>query len=595
MKKSASNFHGPVVLIGGPVVVLVLIGFAGLSSMRKAALTDARSMAQGSLEKLVKLTEDRTEMSDWASWTFPLKLPVPPAEGGEDASTLEKALIEGDTATLSGLALKGAGLTASGLPVRTVACLALLEAGAEVPKETMEARWPVVHASMLSELWIRRLEEADSPWAPRSRITWERDEAIRMAFWNLNDQKWSANLRDTGFQRVGGEPFWVFDLPRKEDDAARIMSEKELREWLNAQTGEFWQSQEEWLNLSGINLWVSVDDQGSPASKKIALDFASMGLNDEGEPIGKRLQWLEIPPGGKRLEVAKSGPFTFVTSLESPDVLFASYNRIAVFVQVMMLVAAVSSGLGLLLAHRSLKRERKLNELKSQFVSSVSHELRAPVGSMRLMADALDQGKVSGEKTKEFHRLMSREGARLSSMIENVLDFARIEQGRKAYTLSETDIEALVRETVQLMAPLADEKEVKIEAQVDPPDRPPKVDPEAIQQALINLVDNAVKFSPEGETVTVSFGEDEKNGDWVLSVADRGPGIPKGSRDDIFKRFHRLGNELRRETQGAGIGLSLVEHVAKGHGGSIKVLDEPGGATLELRIPYFTNGSAETT
>ncbi len=248
-----------------------------------------------------------------------------------------------------------------------------------------------------------------------------------------------------------------------------------------------------------------------------------------------------------------------------------------------------TSTMGLWLIRRSLERERRLNELKSQFVSSVSHELRAPIGSMRLMADALANGTVVGGKATEFHRLMSQEGARLSSLIENVLDFARIEQNRKTYDREETDMPALIAETVKLMNPHAEAKQQSFTLDLHPLSQVPQVDAPSLQQALLNLLDNAVKFSPPGGKIHISLNEQAAENTWSLTVRDEGPGIPKAEQERVFERFYRLGNELRRETQGTGIGLSLVKHITEGHGGRV-LLHSDGvgsGATFELCIPFL--------
>jgi signal transduction histidine kinase len=265
------------------------------------------------------------------------------------------------------------------------------------------------------------------------------------------------------------------------------------------------------------------------------------------------------------------------------DLLYVRYWRTVWWVAALIFCALLTALGGMLLIQRNLRRERRLGELKSQFVASVSHELRAPVSSMRLMADALDSEQVDEETQQDFHRLMSKEGARLSTLIENVLDFARIEEGRKDYSFSETDLGGVVRDTVSLMELVAAERKVTIETMIDEDALEQVVDSPSIQQALINLLDNAIKFSPEGSAVEVTLVSDEEG--WRLIVEDRGPGVPLADRERIFERFTRLGNELRREEQGTGIGLSIVKHIAEAHGAEISVEDGAGGgARFVLQI-----------
>jgi two-component system phosphate regulon sensor histidine kinase PhoR len=240
--------------------------------------------------------------------------------------------------------------------------------------------------------------------------------------------------------------------------------------------------------------------------------------------------------------------------------------------------------IGLFLIHRTLRRERKLNEMKSQFVASVSHELRAPVASIRLMADALEEGKVAPGTAKEFHRLIAREGARLSTLVGNVLDHARIEQGRKVWKMESCDLAALVAETLRVMEPLAAEKHLRLLSSLEPVEA--AIDAGAIQQALVNLLDNAIKFSPPGKSIGTTLAIHDESRTWTLAVSDEGSGIPAEEQPRIFERFYRPGDELRRETQGTGIGLSLVKSIAGAHGGTVTVDSGPGhGSTFTLRIP----------
>jgi len=237
---------------------------------------------------------------------------------------------------------------------------------------------------------------------------------------------------------------------------------------------------------------------------------------------------------------------------------------------------AVTAALtGLASAFRTFQEQWRLSEMKSNFVSSVSHELRAPLASVRLMAESLERGKVpEEEKRQEYYELIGRECRRLTALIENVLDFARMDQGRKQYQMEPTDLVTLMRHTVKGMEAYAAERTVALKLEIEGEAREVELDGQAMQQAVINLIDNAVKFSPKQGEVDVKLAFED--GCVCIGVRDQGPGIPQWERKRIFERFYRSGQELRRETQGVGIGLSIVKHVVEAHGGQILLNSEVG-------------------
>jgi signal transduction histidine kinase len=293
--------------------------------------------------------------------------------------------------------------------------------------------------------------------------------------------------------------------------------------------------------------------------------------------------------------------------LTSPDKLYQRQGARTFWFGSLVAVSAAAALIGLLAAWRAFRQQRQLSELKSNFVSSVSHELRAPIASVRLMAENLEGNKIpEPQKQKEYFGFIVQECRRLTSLIENVLDFSRIEQGRKQYEFEPTDVVALLRQTVALMQPNAAEKQVQLLLKLDDSQlstlnsQPIEMDGRAIQQALVNLIDNAIKHSPKGETVTVGIemqNQKFKIGDDAttlnpqpstlnLYVSDHGPGIPPEEHEKIFERFYRRGSELRRETQGVGIGLSIVKHIVEAHGGRVLVESEPGqGSRFTIEIP----------
>jgi signal transduction histidine kinase/tetratricopeptide (TPR) repeat protein len=296
--------------------------------------------------------------------------------------------------------------------------------------------------------------------------------------------------------------------------------------------------------------------------------------------------------------------------LTSPADLFRRQHARTFWFGSVIGASSLTAFIGLLAAWRAFGRQEQLAEMKTNFVSSVSHELRAPIASVRLLAESLERGNVSDlAKQNQYYHFIGQECRRLSSLIENVLDFSRIEQGRKRYQFEPTDLLALVRQSVALMESYTAEKEVSLGLKLSPGiaiDQQFEVllDGQAIQQALINLVDNALKHSAPGQTITVGLELSEQliggqtqesagagvDSPAVASVAlyveDGGPGIPAEEHQKIFERFYRLGSELRRETQGIGIGLSIVKHIVEAHDGKVVVRSEPGkGSRFTIVLP----------
>lgn len=360
----------------------------------------------------------------------------------------------------------------------------------------------------------------------------------------------------------------------------------------------------------GLTIWIESDDEAVryiPFPKVVSVDdrgpiwqtVPSITEPEKSGPMPETVQtpdWMDLEmPKLTEIMLGSESPPPFPHLVATVPISVAGGLDVRAYIDATLLernlrhqqgwtlallaAAVLMAFVSLFSIHRVTTRERRLAELKSQFVSSVSHELRAPLGSIRLMAEALEQDKV--RQPAEFHTMIAREGHRLSHLIENVLDFSRIEDGRKHYQFEECDLAALVGDTLDLMGPLARERRVAINPDLS--EVIATIDPAAIQQSLVNLLDNAIKFSPESGTVTVSLRAFD--GHWQLAVGDRGPGVPAAEQERIFERFHRLGNELRREHRGTGIGLSIVKHVAEAHDGSVTVASTSDGSTFTLSIP----------
>lgn len=284
--------------------------------------------------------------------------------------------------------------------------------------------------------------------------------------------------------------------------------------------------------------------------------------------------------------------------LTSPTTLLKQSQARTFWMAGLVALSAAGAFVGLYAVRHAFERQVRLSTLKSNFVSSVSHELRAPTATILLLVENLDAGKVpEATDRQQYFQLILKECRRLTSLVESLLDFSRIEQGRREYQKEETDIRQLVRETVESTEIKASEQGVKmviegIAASEQPADESSlNADGRALQQALINLIDNALKHSPRHATVRVGMETDGMA--LQIWVEDGGPGIPASEHEKIFERFYRCGTELRRETPGVGIGLSIVKHVVESHGGRVIVRSAPGeGSRFTMEFPLSTGGEA---
>jgi len=240
---------------------------------------------------------------------------------------------------------------------------------------------------------------------------------------------------------------------------------------------------------------------------------------------------------------------------------------------------------GLVLTYRSVNKQVALARLKSDFVSNVSHELRTPLALIRLYAETLELGRISTqEKKNEYYSIIRKESERLSALINNILDFSRIEAGRKEYDFRETDIAALVRNTLDSYRYQIEQQGFALEEEIDPGIPAVKVDREAIARALVNLVNNALKYSDNEKFLTVRLYRDQSV--LKLEVSDRGIGIERNEQARIFEKFYRTCDPLVHNTKGSGLGLSLVRHITQAHGGDVEVESTPGrGSKFTVWLP----------
>jgi signal transduction histidine kinase len=240
---------------------------------------------------------------------------------------------------------------------------------------------------------------------------------------------------------------------------------------------------------------------------------------------------------------------------------------------------------GLYLVYTNVKREVHLARLKSDFVANVSHELKTPLALIRLFAETLELGRVpSAERAREYYRVINKESHRLTQLINNILDFSRIEAGRKQYRFGPVDVCRVVDEVLEAYRFPIEQQGFELEVAFAEDVPEVQGDKEALAQALLNLLNNAIKYSGDAKYVKVEVAQ---RGHHVLvSVTDRGIGVAKADHKRIFEKFFRAEDSLVHETKGSGLGLALVSHIMEAHKGSVEVQSAPGqGSTFTLVLP----------
>jgi signal transduction histidine kinase len=240
---------------------------------------------------------------------------------------------------------------------------------------------------------------------------------------------------------------------------------------------------------------------------------------------------------------------------------------------------------GIWLTYRNVSREMNLARLKSDFVANVSHELRTPLALIRLYAETLELGRLTAkEKYQEYFRIIREESERLTALINNILDFSRIEAGRKEYEFKETNLADLVRSTLDSYRFQIEQNGFAFEENISSDVPPVIVDREAIARSLLNLVNNALKYSKDQKYIGVSLYR--ANSRVNLEVRDHGIGIAPNEQEKIFEKFYRCGDPLVHNIKGSGLGLSLVRHIARAHGGDVLVESTPEkGSKFTIALP----------
>lgn len=270
--------------------------------------------------------------------------------------------------------------------------------------------------------------------------------------------------------------------------------------------------------------------------------------------------------------------------------LFLGEVELNLLMGILVLALSGAAVTGVILVWVFVTKQHNVSRLQSDFVSNVSHELRTPLTSIRLFTETLALRGHDPEAQRQCIAALERESLRLQELIDRLLDWGRMESGRRIYNIRPTPLHEIVTKALEAFETVKHRKRVELKVDPPPPDIDVQADGGATSDALLNLLTNAAKYGGTPCQVRVWCSETPRT--VRISVKDDGPGIPVSEHKRIFQKFYRLDDRLAREHEGSGLGLAIVKHVMKAHDGKVVVDSRPGhGSTFSLVLPRATNGA----
>ncbi len=379
---------------------------------------------------------------------------------------------------------------------------------------------------------------------------------------------------------------------------------KSLQPWTPAQPGNFRHLHQLFEGKSVLIAYAAkttADGHGYYVAAKLDLDLiAREWIPDEMDVVtGKRrvaiLDEVARPVYGERQSAT---PYQYEASLgktlyawriqitpRNVAELRAQAETERILGVLLVPVSTVIIALGLAVVWLSVRAEQRASQMKSDFIANVSHELKTPLSLIRMFGELLATGKHKGDAmAREYGGIITRESERLTHLIDNVLDFARLERGKASYSFAEGRLEEVVERALDVFQHRLEKEKLRLRTEIEPDLPPVRMDEDAMTLVLLNLVDNAVKYAGDGGEVSVRLRR--APGAVALAIADHGSGIAPEEQRRIFERFYRATSARARNVRGSGIGLALVKHIAEAHGGRVEVDSTPGrGSTFTVYIP----------
>jgi two-component system phosphate regulon sensor histidine kinase PhoR len=322
-----------------------------------------------------------------------------------------------------------------------------------------------------------------------------------------------------------------------------------------------------------------------------------VAIVDENNTLvaGEALGGPEARPGGRFFYEGPFGKALYRWRIQmvpqNVEAFRAQWEQTKGIRRLLILLSTVIIGVGLGIVWLAMLAERRASRLKSDFIANVSHELKTPLSLIRMFGELVATGRHKDDRTaREYGGIITRESERLSHLIDNVLDFARLERGKASYHFSEGHLTEVVERALHVCRYRLDKEKMKLETVFEPELPELRMDENGMTLVTLNLVDNAIKHAAEGGKVVVSLRR--APGFVVLGVRDFGPGVRRDEHHRIFERFYRAQRTRERNVRGSGIGLSLVRHIVEAHGGRVVVTSPvnasekgPVGALFEVFLP----------
>ena len=342
-------------------------------------------------------------------------------------------------------------------------------------------------------------------------------------------------------------------------------------------------------SMIGFKLSIDYVMQNIALPQLKADEFSTVTISVVDVADGNQRVLYGPPPVKNPREVVVGFPQPFTSwQIHAVDVDPESYRgrarRLTLVYASLNIVIVVVIVAGVYLTIKDMNRELEISRLKSDFVSNVSHELKTPLSLIRMFSETLMMGRVKDERRQEYYTVINKESERLTALINNVLDFSRIDAGRRSYDMAPAHVADVIENTLAAYQYDLQKEQFAVEVEVDPDVPETLLDDDAIAQALLNLLNNAVKYSRDEKYIKVSAAQ--RDGMIHVSVSDHGIGISKENQKRLFEMFFRASDEKVRSTRGTGLGLAITRHTVEAHGGTVSVESTEGqGSTFTISLP----------